>query len=98
MSQKVHLRRCHVCGELNECHGNLVRHCNHCGKSLAPFFYFDESKVMGLVVESRSGEQKSKLPLREYPPLWGLTAYWESGDEVFDNKVSKKITSGRRAR
>ncbi|MEK6773898.1 MAG: hypothetical protein AABY64_08150 [Bdellovibrionota bacterium] len=80
MSQKVHYRRCHVCGELNEASGNLVRQCSHCGKSLAPFFYFDESKVMGIVVEPRQ-TQDSKLPLREYPPLWGLTAYWESANE-----------------
>lgn len=80
MSQKVHFRRCHVCGELNEAADDLVRHCHQCGKTLAPFFYFDESKVMGLAVQSQKA-QETKLPLREYPPLWGLTAYWENANE-----------------
>jgi hypothetical protein len=81
MSQKIHYRRCHVCGELNEAPGQLVHRCDHCGKTLAPFFYFDESKVMGLVTETRK-EAESRLPLREYPPLWGLTAYWENANEA----------------
>ena len=88
MSQKVHYRRCHVCGELNEAAGELVRHCHHCGKTLAPFFYFDESKVMGLAVEPRK-EQESKLPLRDYPPLWGLTAYWEKDNESINESGAR---------
>lgn len=78
-SQKVHVRRCHVCGSVNECEKSLVQKCDGCGKTLAPFYYFDESLAMGLKTEAQyqSEYKSSALPHREYPPIWGLTVYWE---------------------
>lgn len=77
METKIHFRRCHVCGTLNEAPGQLVSNCCKCGKHLAPFHYFDESIFMGLPLrkEAKSNEN-SPLPYKSYPPIWGLTAYW----------------------
>jgi hypothetical protein len=83
MSQKIHFRACHQCGGLNEAPDSLVTDCQHCGKHLAPFYYFDESRAMGLVPTERSSfeeKMRSVLPHKEYPPVYGLTAYWETGD------------------
>lgn len=79
--EKTHFRICHVCGSLNAAQNELVHHCEGCGKHLAPFYFFDESKAMGLRNLSGDSTQTerltSSLPLKEYPPIWGLTAYWE---------------------
>jgi hypothetical protein len=83
MSHRIHYRVCHVCGASNEASDELVQQCQHCGKHLAPFYYFDESRAMGLAPQVRSEYEermRSVLPHREYPPVYGLTAYWETGD------------------
>lgn len=83
MSQKIHFRVCHVCGTSNEACDSLVVECSGCGKHLAPFYYFDESRAMGLAPTARTSyeeKMRSILPHREYPPVYGLTAYWETGD------------------
>ena len=79
MSGKTHFRLCHVCGEVNAAENQLVEKCQCCGKPLAPFYYFDESRAMGLKTEAESQAEyrSSALPHREYPPIWGLTAYWD---------------------
>ena len=79
MGFKVHVRRCHICGECNEVEGSLVKECSLCGKQLPSFFYFDESVAMGLKSpEDAAKEYKSSaLPLREYPPLTGISVYWD---------------------
>ena len=77
MEDKIHFRRCHVCGTLNEAQGHLVTACETCGKHLAPFYYFDESIFMGLPPRKESKPRETTtLPYRSYPPIWGLTAYW----------------------
>lgn len=80
MASKVHVRRCHVCGEISEAQGRLVSACQNCGKHLAPFYYFNELQAMNLIsAEEADKEYKSSaLPHREYPPLWGLSVYWDS--------------------
>lgn len=79
LATKIHFRRCHFCGETTEVQNGLVDHCCGCGKVLAPFYYFDESREMGLKSEAQyqSEYKSSALPFREYPPIWGLTAYWD---------------------
>jgi hypothetical protein len=76
METKIHFRRCHVCGTLNEAPGQLVTDCTQCGKHLAPFHYFDESIFMGLPLKQDKSLEISPLPYKSYPPIWGLTAYW----------------------
>ena len=80
MDSKVHVRRCHICGEMNEAKGALVDKCPHCGKHLAPFYYYNELLAMQLMSrEEADREYKSSvLPLRDYPPLKGLVVYWDS--------------------
>ena len=83
MSHKIHYRACHICGHINESTDCLVGDCTACGKHLAPFYYFDESRAMGLAPQTRSSyeeKMRSVLPHREYPPVYGLTAYWETGE------------------
>lgn len=66
----THYRRCHVCDSLNESEDE-VHKCNHCGKVMAPFFYFNESQIdeciEGADPNSTSGE---------YQPIYGLSALW----------------------
>ncbi len=77
---RLHLRRCHHCNHVNEVHGTLVKHCEGCGQELPSFYYFDELKAVGLKteVEAALEYRSSALPWKEYPPILGLTAYWES--------------------
>ena len=82
MHVKTHFRLCHVCGTANSLEGDLVTECECCGKHLAPFYFFDESRAMGLANSSlysseAGGSSESVLPHKEYPPIRGLTAYWE---------------------
>ena len=83
---KTHFRLCHICGTANSMEGGLVTYCESCGKHLAPFYFFDESKAMGLretgvYSDDRGSASGTCLPHKEYPPVWGLTAYWEPGSE-----------------
>lgn len=80
MAEKWHVRRCHMCGEITEVQGQLLSECAHCGKHLSPFYYFNEKLAMSLItLEQASREYKSSaLPHAEYPPIFGLTAYWDS--------------------
>lgn len=68
-----------MCGETVEAEGCLVEKCAHCGKSLASFYYFNEKLAMNIVTreEADSEYKSSALPLKEYPPLNGLTVYWD---------------------
>lgn len=79
MANKVrtHIRRCHVCGEINEVEGKSVEKCCSCGKHLAPFYFFDESQMDGLndVSDSKCNDSLKKTEAF-YQPIWGLTAYW----------------------
>lgn len=79
MGSKVHVRRCHVCGEVNEAKGELVHDCGHCGKHLAPFYYFNEKRAMNLISQEEADKEykSSALPLKDYPLLWGLSVYWD---------------------
>ncbi len=78
-----HIRRCHVCGHTNESEGSAVRRCEHCGKHLAPFFYFDESGLEGLEEKGPYLSLWKLTPLQEgqYTPIWGLSTYWQESHE-----------------
>ena len=79
MSEKMHVRRCHVCGEVCEAEGALVKDCAQCGKHLASFYYFNEKQAMKLISQEEADKEykSSALPLKDYPPLWGLAVYWD---------------------
>lgn len=81
MNSRLHLRRCHKCSHLNEAKfGELVRECEKCHHELLPLFYYDESLAVGLKSEEQAALEyrSSALPWREYPPIFGLTVYWDS--------------------
>jgi hypothetical protein len=82
-----HIRRCHICGTVNETENALIERCSSCGKFLAPFVFFDEKAALGLT-EKPHGDVASLMNNRlksnewhhpihfQYPPLWGITVYW----------------------
>jgi hypothetical protein len=80
----THIRRCHVCGGVTESESSAVHKCQHCGKHLAPFFYFDESKLEGLEIrglflsiwKSVGGDGA-----QGFNPIWGLSTYWQENNE-----------------
>ncbi|MEO0335085.1 MAG: hypothetical protein AAF202_01735 [Pseudomonadota bacterium] len=74
MADQTHYRKCHVCGSVNEQEKEPVQKCHHCGKSLAPFFYFDDKYKVILSDMHR----RPPVIIGEYLPIHGLTAYWES--------------------
>lgn len=72
------LRRCHVCGATIENKDRSMGACKHCGKHIAPFYYFDERQIIGFGdregASCRPGE-----PATTYLPLVGFGLYWEGG-------------------
>jgi hypothetical protein len=74
MSESLFVRRCHVCGSVNESKDDIKK-CVCCSKSLLPFYYFDKKKLNEF---SDNKERPLDLPDREsgYGPIRGLTAYW----------------------
>ncbi|HMN67218.1 MAG TPA: hypothetical protein PKC28_01645 [Bdellovibrionales bacterium] len=65
-------RRCHVCGTTCE-EKSQIRRCTKCGKSFAPFFYFDDkfSPVLN------AGGMRPPDLAGQWRPIHGLTAYWQ---------------------
>lgn len=80
METMTHFRLCHRCGTVSSADGALVTTCQCCGKHLAPFYFFDESRALGLNPSKFNSDLQAstKLPHKEYPPVKGLTVYWES--------------------
>ena len=70
-----YFRRCHVCGGVTACEGkHHVEHCEHCGKPLARFQYYDDRFTP---TQSDRNLRPSYLP-GEFTPIQGLTVYWEA--------------------
>ena len=74
MDKPVHIRRCHICGGINEVEDGRVSTCCHCKRNLAPFYYFDD---MFTEAPSEDGV-RLKFPDGEYQPIYGLTVFWDS--------------------
>lgn len=74
-----YLRRCHVCGATIEKESQSIEQCAHCGKHIAPFYYFDERQIIGFgdVIGEKVREGDSG---NTYLPLIGIGLYWE-GDQ-----------------
>jgi hypothetical protein len=69
---RLHIRRCHICEGVTESDEGIVDRCEHCGKNMAPFFFFDEKKV------EPQDEAEIRTPWYgvDRKPIQGLTAYW----------------------
>ena len=78
-----HIRRCHICGSVTESEDSAIHRCQHCGKHLAPFYYFDESKLEGLQENGPhlSVWKQAALAPGTYQPIWGLSTYWQENYE-----------------
>jgi hypothetical protein len=78
-----HIRRCHVCGAVTEQADSAIHKCQHCGKHLAPFYYFDESKLEGIgeLGPFLSVWKQAQLLPGAYNPIWGLSTYWQESYE-----------------
>lgn len=71
---RLHIRRCHLCDGVTECESDPVNRCQHCGKSIAPFYFFDDYEVTPLSdVEMRPGDERKT---GQRSPLRGFSAYW----------------------
>jgi hypothetical protein len=75
----THIRRCHVCGTVNEAANSAVHKCHICGKHLAPFYYFDESKLDGLKEGDAYLSTWKQSP--SFNPIYGLSSYWQESNE-----------------
>lgn len=69
----VHLRRCHICGGVNEREGDAIDRCQHCHKPMAPFFFFDDRVV---AVYSENEPRPSVPRVGERRALIGFTVIW----------------------
>lgn len=84
-----YFRRCHVCGETFEKEGHNIGSCPHCGKAVAPFYYFDERQIIGF------GDIQSEWALptdsldHTYRPLIGIGLFWE---DDYSNKATGQPT------
>ncbi len=81
-----HIRRCHICDHVNCLESMAINKCSDCGKHLAPFFYFDESRLEGLaeIGPHMSEWNSTPLPPGTYKPIWGLSTYWQEDHEGND--------------
>lgn len=78
----VHFRRCHVCDGVSEMTESHVHKCEHCGKSLAPYYFFDEVAVSvysvdellpleeRVICKDPSDSSTRRLPLRGVSTVW----------------------------
>lgn len=68
----THIRRCHCCNGVTESDGKDVKACDHCGKSMAPFYFFNDDQV-----EPHTDHDLRPLrPSGKVVPVLGFTAYW----------------------
>ena len=76
-SQRMHLRRCHLCDTVTEQHGEHVTKCDGCGKSMAPFYFFNDEQVVIFTDHDTRPESPELTRLsKERLPIRGLTAFW----------------------
>lgn len=80
ISDVLYIRRCHVCGCVNESDKNLMSHCHHCGKYLVPFLFCSDvgsEMVQRESLPERPEDIKTSSFLRkDYPPICGISLYW----------------------
>jgi len=75
MPKILHVRRCHVCGTVNESEGVPSVKCSDCGKHLAPFFYFDPKAVREVPENKPFFSVLNQSPT--FHPVWGIAVYWD---------------------
>lgn len=72
--EAVHIRRCHVCNHVSERVGASVDRCEHCGKPIAPFYFFDDFKVAAYsdygARPDYTDEEGERVPVRGFTAIW----------------------------
>jgi len=97
-STVTHVRRCHVCGTVIEARSAAILNCDECGKHLAPYYYFDESKCEGVSDSGLHWSVFKQAP--DFNPIWGLSTYWttEASDkESYEGVTRRRSRSARKA-
>ena len=74
-TKRLHFRRCHLCSGISESEEAPVDRCAHCGKPMAPFYFFNDAEVMPLS-ESETRPPDDRRAPGERKPVIGFTAYW----------------------
>lgn len=75
--QPLHYRRCHLCDHVTEQAGEVVTKCDHCGKHMAPFYFFNEVEVTPYSDNDMRPEPPTIEQLaRERIPVRGFSSYW----------------------
>ena len=69
--KRMYFRRCHVCSDVTEAKGP-IQYCEHCGKPIAPYCYFNEQDM---VVPS-DNKERPRHKGTQMMPIVGLSAYW----------------------
>jgi len=77
----IHIRRCHICGQINESEKSSNEQCAHCGKFFAPFVFFDECSILGLDDQVMPGHQALAV-LTYYHELEAAKVIADEDDEV----------------
>ena len=75
----IHVRRCHKCGGVTEKAGASVDRCEHCGKPIAPFYFFDDFQVEAFADNGLRPGREFTQPgqaATERCPLLGFSAIW----------------------
>ncbi len=75
MANKPHyLRRCHLCGHITENSEDRVDKCEHCGKHMAKYYYYDEQSAP-IFADNLLRPPYLK---NEYQALLGISVVWDS--------------------
>jgi hypothetical protein len=74
-TKRLHFRRCHLCSGVSESEGEIVDRCLHCGKPMAPFYFFNDAEVTPFSEFEPRPAEEGRLP-DERVPVRGFTAYW----------------------
>lgn len=71
---RLHFRRCHLCSGVSENEEIPVEKCQHCGKPMAPFYFFNDLEVIPV----SEAEIRLDQPLKsgQRVPVRGFTAFW----------------------
>lgn len=81
-NEVVYIRRCHVCGCINESSKSSMSSCHHCGKHLVPFLFCPDvgsdlvKAAFGASSKETKAERHSSVLRSEYPPIYGISLYW----------------------
>jgi uncharacterized protein Yka (UPF0111/DUF47 family) len=74
---QLHIRRCHICGALNQRQNQVVDRCEHCHKALLPFMFCETSYDEQIIEMSKRVYEHEDEGLKVvYPPLVGIALYW----------------------